>query len=126
MYFIWLKQVFLFDVLKKGVKYMTINFFGEKLKAVRKSKRLTQLELSRRLEVSKGTISAYEQNLSYPSIETLVKLCGILDTSSDYLLGISDDLPFKMGGLTDEQMGSVLQFVSLIEKANEVVDNSIV
>jgi Predicted transcriptional regulators len=107
---------------------MTINFFGEKLKAVRKSKRLTQLELSRRLEVSKGTISAYEQNLSYPSIETLVKLCGILDTSSDYLLGISDDLPFKMGGLIDEQMGSVLQFVSLIEKANEVVDrnNSIV
>ncbi|MDR2059125.1 MAG: helix-turn-helix domain-containing protein [Lactococcus lactis] len=51
---------------------MTINFFGEKLKAVRKSKRLTQLELSRRLEVSKGTISAYEQNLSYPSIETSV------------------------------------------------------
>ena len=62
----------MFDIIKKGVKYMTINFFGEKLKAVRKSKRLTQLELSRRLEVSKGTISAYEQNLSYPSIETSV------------------------------------------------------
>lgn len=118
----WLKLLFCFVTLKKGEKYMTINFFGEKLKAVRKSKRLTQLELSRRLEVSKGTISAYEQNLSYPSIETLVKLCDILDTSSDYLLGISDDLPFKMGGLTDEQMESVLQFVSLIERANEIVD----
>lgn len=101
---------------------MTITFFGEKLKAVRKSKRLTQLDLSKRLGVSKGTVSAYEQGLSYPSVETLVNICGILDISSDYLLGISDDLPFKMGGLTDEQMESVLQFVSLIERANGIID----
>lgn len=101
---------------------MTLDFFGEKLKAIRKSKRLTQLDLSIRLNVSKGTISAYEQGLSYPSIETLVKICEILDTSSDYLLGISDDLPFKLGGLTDEQMESVLQFVSLIERANGILD----
>ena len=47
---------------------MTINYFGEKLKAVRKSKRLTQLDLSIKLGVSKGTISAYEQSLSYPSL----------------------------------------------------------
>ncbi|WP_206911395.1 hypothetical protein IGL98_003363 [Enterococcus sp. DIV0840] len=101
---------------------MTLDFFGEKLKAIRKSKRLTQLDLSKRLNVSKGTVSAYEQGLSYPSIETLVKICEILDTSSDYLLGISDDLPFKLGGLTDEQMESVLQFVSLIERANGILD----
>ncbi|MHC9533336.1 helix-turn-helix domain-containing protein [Dellaglioa sp. L3N] len=101
---------------------MTIDFFGEKLKAIRKSKRLTQLDLAIRLNVSKGTISAYEQGLSYPSIETLVKICDILDTSADYLLGISDDLPFKMGGLTDEQMVSILQFVSLIERSNEIID----
>ena len=99
---------------------MSIEFFGDKLKSVRKSRKLTQLELSKRLHVSKGTISAYEQSLSYPSIETLKKICFILDTSADYLLGISDDLPFKMGGLTDDQMESVLQFVSVIERANEI------
>ncbi len=103
---------------------MTINYFGEKLKAIRKSKRLTQLDLSIKLGVSKGTVSAYEQSLSYPSLETLVKICDILDTSSDYLLSISDDLPFKMGGLTDEQLESVLQFVSLIERANEVLEKN--
>lgn len=65
---------------------------------------------------------AYEQGLSYPSIETLVKSCEIFDTSSDYLLGISDDLPFKLGTLTDEQMESILQFVSLIERANCILD----
>ena len=103
---------------------MSLEFFGERLKAVRKAKRLTQLDLSKRLDVSKGTISSYEQGISFPSIETLIKICHILDTSSDYLLGISDDLPFKMGGLTDEQMDSVLQFVSLIEKANSIIENT--
>ncbi|MBZ5985084.1 helix-turn-helix transcriptional regulator [Leuconostoc gelidum subsp. gasicomitatum] len=101
---------------------MTINYFGEKLKSIRKSKRLTQLELSERLQVSKGTVSAYEQGLSYPSIETLVKICDTLEISSDYLLGISDDLTFKMGGLTDQQMESILQFISLIEQANKNVN----
>ncbi|MCM1598206.1 helix-turn-helix domain-containing protein [Latilactobacillus sakei] len=102
---------------------MTINFFGERLKAVRKAKRLTQLELSQRLGVSKGTVSAYEQGLSYPSLETLVSICSILDTSADYLLNISDDLPLKMGGLTDEQTESILRVVSLIEKANETLND---
>ncbi|MGY3742476.1 helix-turn-helix domain-containing protein [Leuconostoc inhae] len=101
---------------------MQTDFFGEKLKAVRKSKNLTQLELSKRIEVSKGTISAYEQGLSYPSLETLVKICGILDTSADYLLGLSDNLVFKMGGLTNDQINSVLQFISTIERANRIID----
>ena len=101
---------------------MTINYFGEKLKSIRKSKRLTQFELSERLQVSKGTVSAYEQGLSYPSIETLVKICDTLEISSDYLLGISDDLTFKMGGLTDQQMESIMQFISLIEQANKNVN----
>lgn len=101
---------------------MSIEFFGDKLKSVRKSRHITQLELSKRLGVAKGTISAYEQSLSYPSIETLTKLCFILDTSADYLLGISDDLPFKMGGLTNDQIQSVLQFVSVIERANAVIE----
>lgn len=101
---------------------MQTDFFGEKLKAVRKSKNLTQLELSKRIEVSKGTVSAYEQGLSYPSLETLVKICGILDTSADYLLGLSDNLVFKMGGLTNDQINSVLQFISTIERANRIID----
>lgn len=46
------------------------------------------------------------------------------NTSADYLLGISDNLPFKMGGLIDEQVESVLQFISLIERANEIIDKN--
>lgn len=103
---------------------MTMDTFGERLKAARKSKRLTQLDLANRLSVSKGTVSSYEQNLSHPSLETFTKICAILDISADFLLGMSSDLAFKMGGLTDEQMESVLQFITLIERANAVLDKN--
>lgn len=100
---------------------MLTDTFGERLKATRKIKNMTQLELSKRLELSKATISAYEQVASYPSIETLVKICNILDVSADFLLGLSDNLTFEMGGLTNEQRNSVLQFISTIEKANRII-----
>lgn len=103
---------------------MSIDFFGTRLKAVRKSKDFTQLELANRLEVSKGTVSAYEQGLSLPSLETLTRICDILNTSADYLLGITDQLSYRMGGLTEQQTNSVLQFIALIEKANQIINKS--
>jgi len=97
---------------------MSLDYFGDRLKASRKSAGLTQVALANKLLMASGTISAYEQGLKYPSIEVLVKICIILETSSDYLLGLSDSLPLKMGGLTDEQMQPFLQLISIIEQYN--------
>lgn len=98
---------------------MGMEYFGNKLKAVRKNRGMTQMELAKRLNVVKGTVSAYEQGLSYPTVETLIKLCDVLDTSADYLLGISDELPIKMGGLSDEQMQPFLQLIAMVQQNNK-------
>lgn len=100
---------------------MGMEYFGSKLKAVRKSKGMTQLELAKRLNIAKGSISAYEQGVTYPSVDVLIKICDILDVSSDYLLGISDEITIKMSGLSEKQMESFLQFVSIVEQANNIV-----
>lgn len=81
---------------------MGMEYFGNKLKTLRKSKELTQLELARQLNLSKETVSSYEQGNMYPSVEVLIKLCQILGVSSDYLLGMEDELPMQMSGLTDK------------------------
>ncbi len=52
---------------------MTINFFWREIKGSTKIERINTIRLIKKLSVSKGTISAYEQGLSYPSIEKLVK-----------------------------------------------------
>ena len=102
---------------------MGMEYFGEKLKAVRKSKGLTQLELAKRLNASKGVVSAYEQGITYPSVDVLIKICAILDTSSDYLLGISDEVTIKMSGLSEKQMESFLEFIAIVEQANNIVED---
>lgn len=102
---------------------MSMEYFGSRLKASRKSAGITQAQLANKLQLASGTISAYEQGLKYPSIEVLIKICDILSTSSDYLLGITNEISSKMElkGLTDEQMQPFLQLISIVEQYNKVI-----
>lgn len=97
---------------------MDNKIFGDKLKSVRKSKKMTQKTLAAEIGVSKWAVTSYEQSRTYPSVETLIKICEVLDTSSDYLLGISDNLPTKLAlaGLSDEEVRLLLQFLNFMEQ----------
>ena len=54
---------------------------GGKIKRMRIEKQLTQEELANRCELSKGFISQLENNLTSPSIATLVDILEILGTN---------------------------------------------
>ncbi len=54
---------------------------GEKIKRLRIEKQLTQEELANRCELSKGFISQLENNLTSPSIATLIDILEILGTN---------------------------------------------
>lgn len=97
-----------------------MEYFGDKLKALRKEKRLTQQQLADKMELVKGSISAYEQNTKYPSLDVLIKLCTFFQVSADYMLGLSDDMQFKMSALTDEQAQLILQLIMELEQKNNL------
>lgn len=59
---------------------------SEKLKLCRSSKKLTQLEVSNKLNVSRKTISGWENGHSYPDTDCLVKLSDIYNIPLDDLL----------------------------------------
>lgn len=61
--------------------------FSENLKQLRKQKGLTQEELAARLHVVRQTISKWEQGLSVPDADLLLKLAEILEVSVTRLLG---------------------------------------
>ena len=71
--------------------------FGDKLKECRRAKNMTLEELAlkynRRFDggLSKGTLSKYENNKQEPLVSVVTNLTEILDVSSDYLLGRSDN-----------------------------------
>ncbi|SUB75028.1 helix-turn-helix domain-containing protein [Peptoniphilus indolicus] len=61
--------------------------FGARLKNLRISSDMTQLDLSKKLNVSRATVGRYETEERFPDKETLIKLADIFNVSLDFLLG---------------------------------------
>lgn len=64
----------------------------DRLKKVREGAELSQQELADKLCIPVRTYRSYEQGDRDVNTETLKKICEILDVSSDYLLGRSEDI----------------------------------
>lgn len=60
---------------------------NENIKAIRKSKGLSQEELAIKLNVVRQTISKWEQGLSVPDSDMLISLSEVFETSVSTLLG---------------------------------------
>ncbi len=66
------------------------NEFGKRIAECRREQRLTQEELANRVGITPQALSQYERGLRYPDVSILKSLCGLLNTSADYILGIED------------------------------------
>ena len=60
---------------------------GDRLKALRKGKGLSQSELGEMLGVKKSVVCLYEKEKRNPSIESIIEMVQIFDVTADYLLG---------------------------------------
>ena len=63
---------------------------GERLAEIRKDHGDTQQSFAVKMNVTKYTVSSWEQEKSEPNHEMLVKICRLYGVSSDYLLGLSN------------------------------------
>ncbi|MDC7232610.1 MAG: XRE family transcriptional regulator [Spirochaetales bacterium] len=59
--------------------------FGEKIRNVRESQKITLKQLAQQMNVSASLISQIENNKVSPSIDTLLNLADILDIDPEYL-----------------------------------------
>lgn len=48
---------------------------------------IPQKDIAKRVSVSPQTVSKYMKKDIFPALDTLAKLCVVLDVSADYLLG---------------------------------------
>lgn len=73
------------------MKDNNISKFSIRIKELRTEQGLTQAKLAELLFVDRTTVSDWENRGKEPNYSTLVKLVKILNTTADYLLGITDD-----------------------------------
>jgi transcriptional regulator with XRE-family HTH domain len=75
-------------------------FSGERLKAIREQRGLTQRELAALVGTTPIQLSRYENDKMEPSAKYVELLAKHLEITSDYLLGLTDD-PRKRFGDTE-------------------------
>ena len=77
---------------------------GQNIRLLRQARGLSQVDLGKRLNVSKQSISNWENDNIMPSVETLVQMADFFSVSTDYLLGRTDKQYLDVSGLTQTQI----------------------
>ena len=102
---------------------------GMRVKALRKNKKLTQLQLANKLYISESYIALIEADKRNPSMEIVSKLADLFCVTSDYLInGEVPDSEFmqikELIGLTKGRSeDEIRSAISLVRAFFECVDN---
>ena len=70
---------------------------GENIKHFRKAQKISQEELAVKLNVVRQTVSKWENGLSVPDADVLVRMADLLGVSVSQLLGVETDDCFVRG-----------------------------
>lgn len=63
---------------------------GRRIKELRVEAELSQKALAEKTGIKQNTVAQYERGVAKPSLEVLVKLAVVFQTTTDYLLGLTD------------------------------------
>ena len=83
---------------------------GQRIQELRSSCGWSQVETAKRLQVTKQTVSNWENDNIQPSVDMLIRLSQLFNVSTDYLLGMEDIPRLSTEGLPS----SVVAHLSLL------------
>lgn len=64
---------------------------GKRLKSLREKNGLSQEQLAKKLNLTKSSISMYENNFRIPNVELLIEISKLFNVSIDYMLDIKNN-----------------------------------
>lgn len=86
--------------------------FYERIKALRLSLGLNQVQFGKKLNVSKQCISNWENAYLQPSIDILIRICQTFHVSADYMLGLDDKKTLDATGLDSTQIAHLQAIIN--------------
>lgn len=90
--------------------------FGDIIRNLRSAHNFSQVQLAKKLDVSKQTVSNWENNNILPSIDMLVRISNFFSVSTDYLLELDSRHYIEVTGLTETQLAHIQQIIDDIKK----------
>lgn len=93
-----------------------LTVLGERIKKLRKQRKITQEELGKKVNVTKVSISGYENGNRTPDTETLQKIADYFGVSTDYLLGRTDEKEYAWDELTEKDEKDIAKRMEKLKK----------
>ena len=90
--------------------------FDERIKELRQSLGINQVEFGKKIGVSKQCVSNWENGNIQPSIDMLIRIAVTFSVSTDYLLGLNNTLTLDVDGLSGEQIMHIRNIVIDIKR----------
>lgn len=91
---------------------------GNRIKELRLSHSLNQVEFAREMSVTKQTVSNWENNNIQPSIDMLVKIADFFNVTTDYMLNRDDKKQLDVSSLSDGQIAHINWIIKDISNKN--------
>lgn len=103
---------------------MSLNQFGKRLRTARLNKKLSQRSLGLSIGLSDKTISSYESGRSYPTLDVLEKIAGVLGRDMDFFV-CKDDINRQIDEGIKEVRSSQEELDSKIERLVDLVSKGV-
>lgn len=84
---------------------------GERIYELRIAHGWNQVQLAEKLNITKQTVSNWENENIQPSIEMLIRIAKLFRVSSDYLLGLEDTPKINVDGLPIHFVAHLTQII---------------
>lgn len=89
---------------------------ADRIKALREARGWTQVELARKMNMTRNGINSWEQGLFMPSPPSLVDLARLFSVSTDYLLGVENYSAVNVTGLNEEDVALLAQLTERLRE----------
>ena len=87
---------------------------SDNIKRLRKNMGLSQAMLARKLGVTRTSVNAWEMELSSPTAIYLVEMARLFHTTTDDILGLSQEEQISLRGMNDQEKRLIYDLVDYI------------
>ena len=84
---------------------------ADRIKQLRISNNMTQTDLAKKLNITRSSVNAWEMGISTPSTAYIIKLSQLLKVSTDYLLGLSNNINLDVSMLSNREIQMIYELI---------------
>ncbi len=88
---------------------------GDRIKYLRESANLSQLQLAKLLSTSRATVNGWETGANLPGFMSIYNLAKLFNVSSDFILGLKNEETISLDSLDNESKNALRQLVRCLK-----------